>query len=56
MIFVNIMEWAQVPEPKTDEDPIPVMNGTIYKGKDNTGKCHCSQYSTYCTIMHITGP
>ena len=29
-LFLNIFEWNRIPEPKSDEDPIPVMGGPVY--------------------------
>ena len=35
---MNICEWNKLPEPKYDEDPIPVTGGHVYEGKDQNGR------------------
>ena len=37
-LFINIFDWVRVPEPKSDADPIPVMGGPMYDGRDDSGK------------------
>ena len=45
---MNICEWTKVPEPKSDEDPIPVTGGHVYDGKDKNGsRLLSAMYHTY---------
>ncbi len=37
-LFINICEWNKIPEPKSDEHPIPVTGGHMYEGKDQNGE------------------
>lgn len=36
-LFVNVLEWLPIKAPTCNEDPIPVMGGPMYKGKDKQG-------------------
>ena len=36
-VYVNICEWDRLPEPKSDEDPIPCVGGPLYELTDEQG-------------------
>ncbi|XP_074653128.1 PIH1 domain-containing protein 2-like isoform X2 [Tubulanus polymorphus] len=40
-LFINVCSWHRVPEPKSDEDPIPICGGDFEDLEDNlrSGKC-----------------
>ena len=32
-----MFEWSRIPEPKSEEEPIPIIGSAMYDGKDDTG-------------------
>jgi len=37
MVFINIMDWSRIPAPKSDEDPIPIVGGSLFTVSDESG-------------------
>jgi len=37
VLFINIMEWSRIPPPKSDEDPIPTLGGSLFTISDDDG-------------------
>jgi len=37
VLFINIMEWPRIPAPKSDEDPIPTLGGSLFTVSDEDG-------------------
>jgi len=33
-LFINIMDWPRIPAPKSDEDPIPTLGGSLFTVSD----------------------
>lgn len=40
-LYLNIFEWTRLPEPKSDEEPIPIIGSSMYEGKDEIGEHNC---------------
>ena len=36
-LFINIMDWSRIPAPKSDEDPIPTLGGSLFTVSDDDG-------------------
>jgi len=36
-LFINIMDWPRIPAPKTDEDPIPTLGGSLFTVREDDG-------------------
>jgi len=36
-LFINIMDWPRIPAPKSDENPIPTLGGTLFTVSDADG-------------------
>jgi len=36
-LFINIMDWPRIPPPKSDEDPIPTVGGSLFAVSDEHG-------------------
>jgi len=36
-LFINIMDWPRIPAPKSDEDPIPTLGGSLFTVCDDDG-------------------
>jgi len=36
-LFINIMNWPRIPAPKSDEDPIPTVGGSLFTISDEHG-------------------
>ena len=32
-----MFEWSRIPEPKSEEEPVPIIGSAMYDGKDDTG-------------------
>lgn len=37
-LFINFCGWQRIPEPKTEEDPIPVIGGQLQTLQEKNGK------------------
>ena len=46
-LFINVFDWTRIPEPKTDQDAIPIIGSSIYFGKDESGKLLFFSVSKY---------
>jgi len=36
-IYINVMDWPRIPAPKSDEDPIPTLGGSLFTVSDEGG-------------------
>ena len=54
-VYVNICEWDRLPEPKSDEDPIPCVGGPLYELTDEQGRYILSNKKRDCNIIIYTG-
>jgi len=36
-LFINVMDWPRIPAPKSDEDPIPTLGGSLFTVSEDDG-------------------